>query len=72
MNINTEKSPQKPLILQCIIKFLFLILGKNGPNSTLKGQKSSIFNFYLGDMVTGTVDQEINTVSGRVGTLCIC
>ena len=22
--------------------------------------------------MTGTVDQEVNTVSGRVGTLCIC
>ena len=28
--------------------------------------------FYLGDLVTGTVYQEINTVSRRVGTLCIC
>ena len=27
---------------------------------------------YLGDLVTSIVDQEINTVSGRVGTLCIC
>ena len=47
MNINTEKSPQKPLILQCIIKFLFLILGKNGPNSKLKGRKAQYLIFTL-------------------------
>lgn len=47
-------------------------MGGNGPNSKLKGRKAKYIQFYLGDLVTSTVDQEINTVSGRVGTLCIC
>ena len=55
-----------------VYSLFFFNFGEKWAKFQLKGRKAQYIQYYLGDLVTGTVDQEVNTVSGRVGTLCIC